>query len=48
VVAMREAWRSDHELAGAQAVAWAEGGAMTLEQAVDYALRSDPAVQASA
>jgi predicted ATPase/class 3 adenylate cyclase len=48
VVAMREAWRSDHELAGAQAVAWAEGQAMTLVQAIDYALRSDPAVQASA
>jgi len=28
--------------------AWAEGQAMTLEQAIAYALRSDPAVQASA
>ncbi len=48
VVAMREGWRSDQALAGAQGAAWAEGQAMTLEQAVAYALRSDPAVEASA
>ena len=48
VVAMREGWRSDQALAGAQGAAWAEGQAMTLEQAVAYALRSGPAVEASA
>ena len=47
VVAMREGWRSDQELAGAQSAAWAEGQALTLEQAVAYALKSDPAVRAS-
>ena len=48
VVAMREGWRSDQALASAEGAAWAEGQAMTLEQAVAYALRSDPAVRASA
>ena len=38
VVAMREGWRSDEALARAQAAAWAEGQAMTLRQAIDYAL----------
>ena len=48
VVAMREGWRSDQALASAEGAAWTEGQAMTLEQAVAYALRSDPAVRASA
>ena len=38
VVAIREGWRSDQALAGAEAVAWAEGQAMTLRQAIDFAL----------
>jgi len=48
VVALREGWRSDQALAAAQGAAWAEGQAMTFEQAVAYALKIDPAVQASA
>jgi predicted ATPase/class 3 adenylate cyclase len=48
VVALREGWRSDQSLAAAQGAAWAEGQAMTVEQAVAYALDPDPAVKASA
>jgi predicted ATPase/class 3 adenylate cyclase len=48
VVALREGWRPDQELARSQAAAWAEGQAMTLEQAIAFALRYDPAVEASA
>ncbi|MFI5270068.1 MAG: hypothetical protein ACHQ7M_22045, partial [Chloroflexota bacterium] len=48
VVSMREGWRPDQELAAAEGAAWAEGQAMTLQEAVAYAIGSDPATQASA
>jgi len=47
VVATREGWRSDEALAGAQAAAWAEGQAMTLRQAIDYALAREGRITAA-
>jgi len=47
VVAMREGWRSEQAVAGAQQAAWAEGQAMTLRQAIDYALAREGRITAA-
>ena len=47
VVAMREGWRPEQALQARNEAAWAEGQAMTLHQAIDYALAREGRITAA-